>query len=261
MIDMHVHILPGLDDGARSPEDALAMARRACADGIAAVVATPHVITGLYPNARDAILEAVEHFNGLVEQHGLPLKILPGAEYRLEPDLPERLARDELLTINSGGRYLLVELPSSLIPPYTGRVVYELLLQGIVPVIAHPERNAGFTKEPSLLYDLISRGALSQITAGSLTGLFGSGAVAAARLFLEHGCAHFLASDGHSPHGRAPVLSTAVREAERLIGEEKARRLVTDNQRRVVQGEGIAATGLKEIRPAGRGFFKRLFSR
>lgn len=261
MIDLHVHILPGLDDGARSPEEALAMAQRACADGITSVVATPHVISGLYPNSREVILEAVEQFNGIVVREGLPLKILPGAEYRIEPDLPERMARGDLLTLNDGGRYLLVELPSSLIPHYTGRVVYELLLQGVVPVIAHPERNAGFTKEPSLLYDLINRGTLSQITAGSFTGLFGSRAAAAARLFLEHGCAHFMASDGHSPNGRAPVIAKALREVAQRLGAKEAGRLVRDNPQRVVKGEAIASTGPKEIRPALRGFFKRLFSR
>lgn len=147
MIDIHVHILPELDDGARNLEDALEMAGQACADGISAVVATPHVVSGLYPNARETILEAVEHFSAIIEQRGIPLKIMPGAEYRLEPDLPDRLAGGELLTLNNSGRHLLVELPASHIPQYTDRVIYELLLQGVVTVIDHPERNAGFVKE------------------------------------------------------------------------------------------------------------------
>lgn len=260
MIDLHTHILPGLDDGARSPEDSLAMAHCASADGIHSMVATPHVITGLYPTTREAILEAVEHFNGLLQKNEIPLTILPGAEYHLEPDLPERLARGQLLTFNDAGRYLLVELPAALVPDHTGRVIYELLLQGVTPVIAHPERNAGFVKEPPLLHDLISRGALAQITAGSLTGLFGNSAAKSARLFIEYGCVHFIASDAHSPSNRVPVLSVAAREVARLIDERKARCLVTDNPHRVVRGESIDSTGLKEIRPARQGFLKRLFS-
>lgn len=260
MIDLHVHILPGLDDGARNTEEALDMARRACADGITAAVATPHVITGLYSNDRKAILKAVESFSALTKKNGLPLKIMPGAEYRLEPDLPERLARNELLTLNDGGRYLLVELPSDHIPRYTGRVIYELLLKGVITIIAHPERNAGFIKEPSSLYGLVSRGALSQITAGSLTGRFGSAAATTARLFLEYGCAHFLASDGHSARGRAPVLSEALKEAGPCTGME-AERLVRENPQRMARGDEITCAGPREIPPLRRGLLKRFFSR
>lgn len=261
MIDLHVHILPGLDDGASSVSEALEMARIAVAGGIKAAVATPHVITGLYNSNKEEILASLENLNKLIDESKIPLKVLPGAEYRLEPDLPVRLARGELLTLGDSGRYLLVELPADFIPQYTGRVIFELLIQGVVPVVAHPERNAGFIKDPSLLYELIARGALTQVTAGSINGRFGSGAAAAARLFLEHGCAHFIASDAHSPRGRAPVLTEAMEEATRILGMDRAGWLVRDNPRRVVHGEGITATGLKKIRPARRGFFRRLFFR
>jgi protein-tyrosine phosphatase len=261
LIDIHVHILPGIDDGARSADESLEMARRAGADGSAALVATPHVISGLYPNTRDTILEAVEQLNALLARQELPIKILPGAEYRIEPDLPDRFARGGLMTLNDSGRYLLVELPSSMIPAYTGRVVYELLLQGVVPVIAHPERNSGFTKDPSLLYDLIARGALAQVTAGSLTGLFGLTAAKAAQLFLEHGCAHFIASDAHSTRGRAPVLAEALTAAGGLLGEDGAECLVKANPHNAVQGKDIAASALKEIQKTRQGFIKRLFTR
>lgn len=260
MIDLHVHILPGLDDGAKSIEEALAMAQGACDDGISAVVATPHMITGLYPNTREMILSAVEHLRGLLQDNEIPLKIFPGAEYRLEPELPERLAGGELLTLNDTGRYLLIELPADLIPSCTGRVIYELLLQGAVPIIVHPERNAGFVKEPFLLGDLISRGALAQVTADSLTGRFGSRAAATARVLLEHGCAHFIASDAHSPRSRAPALRAAVREASRLIGENKAQELVIKNPHHTLKGESIPTTSLKEIPPPKKGFPKILFS-
>lgn len=261
LVDLHIHILPGMDDGPGSPAEALEMARRAGAEGIGAVVATPHVITGLYPNTREKILESVEYFRDLLREKQLPLSVFPGAEYRLEPDLPERLARGELLTLNDTGRYLLVELPSSLIPPYTGRVIYELLLQGVIPVIAHPERNLALAKEPSLLYELVAKGALSQVTAGSLTGMFGSGAALTAQLFLAHGCAHFLASDAHSPHGRAPVLAEALEAATRLLGKDGAGRLASGNPLKAVRGTGVDTAGLKEIRIPRQGFLRKLFSR
>ncbi len=175
--------------------------------------------------------------------------------------MPDRVARGELLTLNDSGRYLLLELPSSLIPTYTSRVIYELLLQDVIPIIAHPERNSGFVKEPSLLYDLIARGSLSQVTAGSLTGLFGSAATAAAQLFLEHGCAHFIASDAHSTRGRAPVMAGALGAASRFLGENRAACLVRDNPQKVMRGTGVDTSGLKEIQTAKQGFLKKLFSR
>lgn len=258
MIDIHCHILPGLDDGAKNPAAALEMARRAGADGISTIVASPHVITGLYRNTREVILAATGQFNALLQKNEIPLTVLPGAEYQLEPDLPGRLARGELLTINDGGRYLLVELPAAFVPDYTVPVIYDLLLQGVVPVMAHPERNAGLIKNPALLYDLVTRGTLAQITAASLTGRFGATSAAVARLFLEHGCAHFIATDAHSTRDRAPVLAAAALEVARLTGQERAQSLVSGNPGRAVKGEGIASTGLKEIRPVRQGLLKRL---
>jgi len=261
LIDLHIHILPGFDDGAGDLEEALTMARRACDDGISAVVATPHVITGLYSPSKEKILAAVGRFNDILHDNGIPLDILPGSEYRLEPDLPERATRGELLTLNDTGRYLLVELPAAFFPSYTKRVVYELLLRGIVPVIAHPERNAAFIKDPSLLHDLVARGALVQVTAGSVTGLFGSSAAGAAKVFLEHGCAHFIASDAHSSRGRVPVLSPAVREVEKILGEERARDVIHLNQQLAVKGENVPVSGLVDIKPARRGLLSRLLSK
>lgn len=253
MIDIHSHILPGLDDGAVSLEEALAMARCAVAEGIRQMVATPHVTTGLYTNTREAILAAIVQFRRVLLEKEIPLTILPGAEYHLEPDLPRRLGQGELLTINDTGRYLLVELPTALVPEYTATVFYELQLQGVTPVIAHPERNAGFAREHFLLHKLVERGALVQLTAGSLTGIFGPAATAAARAFLEQGCVHFIASDAHSSTGRLPLLVPAAIEAMRLLGEEQGQILVTHNPHRAVLGEHIEAGEIKELPPARRG--------
>ena len=255
MIDIHSHILPGLDDGAGSMEEALAMARCAAADGIRIMVATPHVITGLYANSREVILEAVEQIQSVLEENEIPLTILPGAEYRLEPDLGRRMARGRLLTINDGGRYLLVEMPATVVPDYAVQVFYELQLQGVQPIIAHPERNTGFAGTPALLQDLITRGALAQLTAGSLSGLLGSKAAATARTFLKLGYAHFIASDAHNSRDRAPLLAAATKEAVRLLGEEQGQSLVVRNPHRAVRGEYLDPGEIKEIRPARRSFF------
>lgn len=256
MIDIHSHILPGIDDGASSLEESLAMARIAVDDGIRVMVATPHVITGLYPNTREVILAAIGKLQRVLLENDISLSILPGAEYHLEPDLSKRMARGELLTVNDAGRYLLVEPPAALVPEYTGKVFYELQLQGVTPIIAHPERNVDFAREPDLLHELVSHGALVQITAGSLTGLLGSAAAATARAFLKQGCVHFIATDAHTAGDhRAPVLSDAAKEAVRLADEEEGQNLVTGNPARAIRGERIETGEIKDLRPAGRGIF------
>lgn len=264
MIDIHSHILPELDDGAGSLQESLAMGRLATADGIRMMVATPHVITGLYPHSRETILAAVAQLCRDFADNGIPLVILPGAEYRLEPDLPQRMSRGELLTINDGGRYLLVELPADQVPARTDQVFYELQLQGVTTIIAHPERNAVFARTPSLLYDLVDCGSLVQLTSGSLTGHLGTAAAAAARTFLKKGCAHFIASDAHSSGKRAPSLTEALKKAARLAGTEEAQNLVTKNPHRAVQGLSIETSRIKDTRPVGCGIsyvLKRLFKK
>jgi protein-tyrosine phosphatase len=260
MIDLHAHILPGLDDGAPDLGEALSMAWLAVEDGIVSLVATPHVTGDHYRTDRTTILSAVEQLNNHLDKYQIPLKILPGAEYRLEPDLPERLARGELLTLNDGGRYLLVELPAAFVPPYTERVLYELQLQGVTPIIAHPERNASFCRRPDLLQALVSRGVPAQVTAGSLTGMFGREAVRMAFYFLECGLAHFVASDAHSSVGRTPVLSPALAEVERRLGVDAARKLV-DNSRRVLEGQAIPLETARKVRTGRKGFLQALLGK
>ncbi len=236
LIDLHTHILPGIDDGASDMEQSLAMAQIAVNDGITIIVATPHVITGEIDNSKQKILENVGNLNKCLEEAGITLQILPGAEYRLEPDLPRRMAAGELLTINDSGRYLMVELPTMMVPDYTGRILYDLQLQGLTPIIAHPERNIGFTREPELLADFVARGILTQITAGSTTGHFGKAVKRIAWKLLKQGCAHLIASDAHSAHERSPILSRAALEIERIWGTDHSRILTHENPRRIIEG-------------------------
>ena len=255
MIDIHSHILPGLDDGAASTEEAVAIARFALVGGIRYMVATPHVKEGKYPNSREMIVDAMANLRKVLLKKEIRLFVMPGAEYSLEPDLPQRFARGELMTINNKGRHLLVELPTEFIPDYTAAVLYDLQLQGVTPIIAHPERNAVLTRDHTRLYKLVANGALAQITAGSLTGLFGAEVAAAARAFLERGCVHFIASDAHSSNGRLPHLESAAKEAERLLGQEQGRNLVVGNPQLAVRGEHIEAGEIIEWPAAKRGIF------
>jgi protein-tyrosine phosphatase len=255
MIDIHVHILPSLDDGSADMDNSLAMAEIASNDGISALVATPHVMSGAFDNSKDDILNKVDEVNAMLKESGSSVTVLPGAEYYLDLELPEQLARGEILTLNDAGRYLLVELPSSSVPVYTAQVLYEIQLQGVVPIIAHPERNAGFIQDPKLLRDFVQKGVLAQLTSVSITGLFGREVRKTALSFIEAGLVQVIASDAHSVNGRAPLLSQAAAEVERLYGPELALALVKNNPQRII--DGLPLEPMPVIRK--RGLWERLF--
>ncbi|MGI6435557.1 MAG: tyrosine-protein phosphatase [Syntrophomonadaceae bacterium] len=237
MIDIHNHILPGLDDGARSIETAVGMTRIAAQSGMQGIIATPHVITGIFDNKRQKILQAVERLNNILKQQNISLLIMPGAEYHLEPDLVRRFNAGELLTLNDTGRYLLVELPETLVPDYSTQILYELQLAGITPVIAHPERNQHLMTNPNLLQTISACGAVMQLTAASLTGLFGSVVQNNAwRLISGGGHSSIVATDAHSTRGRVPSLDVAYLQICARLGKEAAQILCSENPQRVAQG-------------------------
>jgi len=241
LIDLHAHILPGVDDGAKTIEDSLAMAEVAFKDGITMLVATPHVVRGIFDNRKEGILRDVKNLNNKLKQTGNDLLVLPGAEYRLEPDLAQRLADGQLITINNAGRYLLIELPSALIPENTERILYEIQLQGVTPIIAHPERNLTLAKHPELLGSYNDRGILAQVTAASITGLFGKIVRKTALSFLQNGTAQIIASDGHGVNGRSPVLTTACRVIEHRWGAQFTKTLAFENPHRIIRSQRVPA--------------------
>ncbi|MCL5934896.1 MAG: hypothetical protein M1543_00070, partial [Firmicutes bacterium] len=209
MIDLHSHILPAMDDGPADMENSLDMARAASADGTESLVAVPHFIKGAYENEREDILRAVNELNGELERSGVIINVHPGAEYMLDPDLPRWIKDGRALTINDGGKYILVEFPAAGIPPNSERTLYEIAMQGVIPIIAHPERNADLINLPDLLFPFLERGAVSQVTAGSLTGLFGRQAWQVGWYYLKKGMCHVIGSDAHSAAQRVQSLSGA----------------------------------------------------
>lgn len=239
MIDIHSHILPGLDDGAADLRTALQMAEMAKTKGIQGVIATPHVITGVFDNNRQHILEAIDRFRMHLQESNISLNIMPGAEYHLETDLASRLKRNELLTLNETGRYLLVELPHNLVPDFTTAILYELQLAGVIPVIAHPERNHHLMENQALLEVISSCGAVMQLTAASLTGLFGSKVQKNAWRLIRDGYKIVVASDAHSLHGRGPLMGEAYLEIRSRLGHECAQLLCFENPRRLIEGQEL----------------------
>lgn len=219
MIDIHSHILPSVDDGASDWGEALAMARDAHKDGIRTVVATPHHANGQYLNPADSVMAGVEKINEKLRQEGIPLNVLPGQEIRVYGNLLDDLENGILLPLASS-RYILLEMPSSRVPSRMEELCHELVIQGYVPVIAHPERNAEIAVHPERLQRLVELGAIGQLTAQSLTGVFGGKLQKLSLDLCRRNTIHVVASDAHNGGSRSFGLSEAYQVTDRLLGEE-----------------------------------------
>ncbi|MBB6449883.1 protein-tyrosine phosphatase [Geomicrobium halophilum] len=218
MIDIHSHILPDIDDGSPDVEESLEMVRQAVEGGITHIIATPHHRNGAFDNERKDIIERTEALNDAIVDERLPLMILPGQETRIYGELVEGLKAGELCTLVDGGRYLFVELPSDHVPKYTTHVLYNLLQEEVVPIIVHPERNRQVREHPSLLYEMVTAGAATQITAASVTGDFGRSIKKFSQQLMEHDLVHFVASDAHGSIKRPNRLRQAYEEIEKKYG-------------------------------------------
>ncbi len=213
MIDLHAHLLPGVDDGASTWEESLAIARAAAEDGIALVAATPHVRDD-YPTAAGTMEGLVARLRLELERHQVPLQVRPGGEVAL--DRLGALSAGELRRFGLGGnsRYLLVEFPYYGWPLALDRDIQALLALGITPVLAHPERNADVQHAPERLRPAVEAGALVQLTAASFGAQLGARCRQTALDLLERGLAHILASDAHAPEARGISLSAAAAAVE-----------------------------------------------
>ena len=203
------------------------MARIAVADGIKAVVATPHLLKG-YPISPELIVERTLQLNRVLSVAGIPLSVYPGAEVSADPDILPMLHRNELLTLPGAKQYLAIELADYFPKVEVYWLLQELIAAGVSPIIVHPERNILIQRQPEILAKMTGLGANVQVTAMSITGEFGRPARAASRLFLERGWVQMIASDGHSAQERPPVLSRAVAEATRIVGRTAAQEMVSD---------------------------------
>ena len=232
MIDVHCHILPGIDDGPSIISDSVKMAETAYRDGITVIVATPHIKDRIHPVR--IIQDKVDDLNRLLTARAVPLKIIRGAD--VSALLPPSLLKS--YTIN-GTHYILMEFPHTHLPQNAGELLFNAILQGLQPIITHPERNPSIVKNPHLLIDLIEVNSLVQITAGSLTGYFGTEVQACAFYLLKQGLVHIIATDAHSNSGRIPILSEGFKAAENIVGRDRALRLVETNPASVIAGTPI----------------------
>ena len=258
MIDLHSHILPGIDDGSKSLEMSLAMAQIAVADGITQMACTPHIYPGLYMNDRAGITAARDALQLSLDEHGIALSLTTGADVHLVPGLLEGLRAGRVPSLHNT-RYVLLEPSHHVAPPRFAESVFQLVAAGYVPVITHPERLTWVEDNYQVFVDLTRQGAWLQVTAGALTGLFGARAKYWGERFLGEGLTHILATDAHSAGRRAPLLSQAKAIAERMLGPEEALLLVEGRQRALMSDASPANVPPLPARKASKGWWKGLF--
>ncbi|MFP7470587.1 CpsB/CapC family capsule biosynthesis tyrosine phosphatase [Niallia taxi] len=208
MIDIHCHILPGVDDGPTTLEESLMMAREAVNEGIKTIIATPHHRNNRYENNKEQILQHVSNLNEVLVKENIPLSILPGQENRIFGEVLEDYRNGEILTLNNS-KYLFIEFPTASVPKYADRLLYEIQIEGLTPIIVHPERNKEILENPDILYNLVNNGALTQVTAASILGYFGKSIKKFSKKLVESNLTHFLASDAHNTHNRTFALNNA----------------------------------------------------
>jgi len=219
MIDIHAHILPGIDDGPGEEEEALEILEDCEKQGITGLVATPHRLDyGRGTLREQEIREKTTRLNSLAAGAGLKLEIYPGTEHMLAPELVEAADREEVVTL-ADSAYLLVELPFSFLPPDSENLLYNLKLLGYQPIIAHPERCQEISGQPEILLDFLQEGAYAQLNAGSILGWYGPTIRETARILLESKLVQLMASDVHSLGKRSQGLPEALERVAELTPE------------------------------------------
>jgi protein-tyrosine phosphatase len=248
MIDIHSHLLPGIDDGPRTWEESLALCRRVVEQGVTTSIATPHLIDGVYNNTRSRLVALVGELSSRLSEAGIPLEVLPGAEV----DISSRHVlevTDELPRIGNG-QAVLIEMPVAVVPPRIAETLFRVRASGLIPILAHPERNEELQRRPGLARDWFDTGAALQLDAESLLGLWGRDARACAEAVLRAGLYSAVASDAHSVDRRPPRLREALERVSALVDGE-ALRLVNDGPRALLAGDRIDL-GLLDRRQRGR---------
>lgn len=238
MIDIHNHLLYGLDDGPLDEESMLELAREAEKIGITDIVATPHYIKHRFRNNADIVKARTEEVQSILNEHHIDIKVYPSQEIHMFGEELEGLKFGELLPITEGSRYVLIEFPFFSIPEFAEQTFEELLNAGYRPILAHPERIIPLQDDPQILFDLISRGALCQVTAGSLVNKYGEDAKRVADYLLEQDAIHILGSDAHNTTNRNFHIKEAYEYLEDTKGIETVTRL-KENARKILKNEEI----------------------
>ena len=254
MVDLHCHLLPGIDDGSKSMEISLRLAREATENGVTHALLTPHHMNGHYVNHKQDVIQRTKEFQKHINDHGIPLTVFPGQEVRINGQLLEALDKDDILFADTAGKYMMLEFPDDDVPHYTNQMIFDLQQRGIIPVIVHPERNTKIMAEPDLIYHLLEKGCLSQITASSYVGTFGKKVENFSRQLIEAGQGYVFASDAHDLPGRKYEMRQAFEKLQHEFGDDLVNRY-QQNARSIINGEDISLNDLRVIRKKKKHFW------
>ncbi len=249
MIDLHCHLLPGIDDGPTELAQSLAMAAAAVADGIEITACTPHIYPGLYENHAEGIARAIATMRLELERAGIPLQLVGGADTHLAPDMVDGLKRGRIPTLG-GSRYFLFEPPHHVAPARMDEMLFSLMTAGYLPVVTHPERLSWIEENYEIFPRMVKAGAWMQITAGSLTGRFGKRPKYWAERMLDERLVHILATDAHNMARRGPWLAEGREAAAKRVGNDEALRLVQTRPRGIL--DNAEPSTLAATLPAAR---------
>ncbi|HHT69054.1 MAG TPA: tyrosine protein phosphatase [Firmicutes bacterium] len=253
MIDLHTHILPGVDDGATDLEMALAMGRFASEGGITTIAATPHFYE--IPTW-SLVKQKVEELQNEFRNAQIPVDIVPGAELLMDMGIMDMEARD-IPTYGDQGKFCLIEFPLQQVPMYAEQVLFNLQTKGITPIIAHPERYGSVVENPNLALGWLRQGCLVQMNSGSILGRFGSAVKETAKIMLTSNMVQLVASDGHGSDRRRLNLPEAFDALVEIVGASRARELVETNPRSILNGDFQLKVEPVEYRKRRRSFFSR----
>lgn len=238
LVDIHCHILPGIDDGSKDWETSIKLAHAAVKDGITHAVVTPHTLNGRYLNHKKDVIKLTAEYQKRLKDENIPLTVFPGQEVRISGDLPQALDDDDILFLDEDGRYMLLEFPSDDVPSYAKDMIFKIMQRGITPIIVHPERNSRILKEPVILQELIEQGCMVQITASSYIGTFGKDIEEMSRRFIEAGQCSCFASDAHDLPKRQYEYSEALEKLSNEFGQGVAQEY-RDNAQALVNGDNV----------------------
>lgn len=262
MIDLHCHLLPGIDDGAPDLETALAMARIAVADGITVTACTPHIYPGLYENDAAGIRQAISTLQMMLDCQGIPLRLVDGADAHVVPELVDGLKSGRVPTL-AGSRYFLFEPPHHVAPPRLEDTAFNAMAAGFLPVVTHPERLTWIESHYDIFRRMANAGVWMQLTAGAITGRFGRKPQYWAEKMLDEGLVAIIATDAHRADKRPPLLAEARDAAARRVGAEEATHMVVTRPQGIL--DNMATKDLPPLLATSRpgtptgGFWRRLF--
>lgn len=254
LIDLHCHILPGVDDGAQTLEDSLKMADSAMKNGITHILCTPHH-NRQFDNPREKVLHAVEALQAEFDKRQIDITLFECQEVRIHGELEREIQQGRILTADVGGRYLMIEFPSAEIPDYAERLLFLLAKKGYTPIIVHPERNKGFQAEPNRLINFLNAGCLAQLTAPSITGSYGKQTQKIAKQMVEAGLVQMMASDAHRVENRDFEMKQGFQIITKEFGEAKTAAF-QQTARDIINGDLVIPRDYQEVREQKSGWFR-----